>query len=288
MGDIFGYKGKKCVVTGTSSGMGKATAELLIELGADVYGMDVVEKEIKGLKFFKANLAEKADIDNVFSQLPKQFDKFFGVAGVSGMKNDFVTTMIINTVANRYIVDKYLLEGERIVNDGAIAICSSIAGGRWQKYTDEYVGMFDAKGSDWEGQVKYLNDLQKSYNGELVGPHAYTVSKRALTYFIKKSVYVAIKRGIRINGIGPGLTETGLINDFKQMVAGSPLETEGVSVIARPAAPKEMAGPLVFLNSDLATYITGEVILVAGGLDADIQAHGHVDIMDYPGLPEKK
>ena len=41
MQDYWGYKGKKCVVTGGSSGMGRAAAEMLVDLGAEVYGLDV-------------------------------------------------------------------------------------------------------------------------------------------------------------------------------------------------------------------------------------------------------
>ena len=43
MRDYWGYAGKVCVVTGVSSGMGKATAEMLLDLGAEVYGLDCVQ-----------------------------------------------------------------------------------------------------------------------------------------------------------------------------------------------------------------------------------------------------
>ena len=50
MKDYFGYQNKNVVVTGASSGMGKATAEMLVDLGAKVYALDWNECDVKGIK----------------------------------------------------------------------------------------------------------------------------------------------------------------------------------------------------------------------------------------------
>lgn len=49
MKDYFGYTGKVCVVTGAASGMGKATAEMLVDLGAMVYALDWAEVKVEGI-----------------------------------------------------------------------------------------------------------------------------------------------------------------------------------------------------------------------------------------------
>ena len=49
MKDYLGYTGKVCVVTGAASGMGKATAEMLVDLGAMVYALDWAEVKVEGL-----------------------------------------------------------------------------------------------------------------------------------------------------------------------------------------------------------------------------------------------
>ena len=104
MKDYFGYQGKVCVVTGASSGMGKAATEMLVDLGAKVYALDVNTCTVSGIeKFIAVNLADKNSIDSAFAQLPKSIDCFFGVAGVSGLTTDYPTTFNINFTANMYI-----------------------------------------------------------------------------------------------------------------------------------------------------------------------------------------
>jgi NAD(P)-dependent dehydrogenase (short-subunit alcohol dehydrogenase family) len=97
MKDYFGYADTVCVITGAASGMGKAATEMLVDLGAKVYALDVNEVTTPGIAgFVPVNLGEKAAIDAAFSNLPDRFDKFFGVAGFSGVKTDYHTTVTVN------------------------------------------------------------------------------------------------------------------------------------------------------------------------------------------------
>ena len=108
MKDFFGYDGKVCVVTGASSGMGKATTQMLVELGAKVYAIDMNPCQVEGIeKYLKCNLASKEDIDKTFKELPEKIDSFFGVAGLSGSKTDYRTTFDCNYTANMYITLYY-------------------------------------------------------------------------------------------------------------------------------------------------------------------------------------
>ena len=69
MKDYFGYNGKVCVVTGASSGMGKAAAEMLVDLGAKVYALDYNACPVEGIeKFVKVNLGDKNSIDGCFNR----------------------------------------------------------------------------------------------------------------------------------------------------------------------------------------------------------------------------
>ena len=68
MNDYLDYKNKICVVTGAASGIGKATVDLLSELEAQVYALDVNElPDMPNVTFYKTDLNSKESIDDVFS-----------------------------------------------------------------------------------------------------------------------------------------------------------------------------------------------------------------------------
>ena len=52
MKDVLGYEGKRVIVTGAASGMGAATAEILVDLGAEVHAIDIKKPDLSGLASF--------------------------------------------------------------------------------------------------------------------------------------------------------------------------------------------------------------------------------------------
>ncbi|MCL1849530.1 MAG: SDR family NAD(P)-dependent oxidoreductase, partial [Clostridiales bacterium] len=180
MKDYLNYGGAVCVVTGSASGMGKATTEMLVDLGAVVYALDVQEVTIPGIQLFiQTDLADKASIDQAFTQIPDKIDKFFGIAGVLHHP-DFVTSFTINFIANKYITEEYIIprltEGEY----GAIAYLDSVGGSRWAYHIDEYKDIVEAE--TWDGMVAAL---KAKPIGDKPGRGAYELSKRALNYYMK-------------------------------------------------------------------------------------------------------
>lgn len=270
MKDYFGYKGQVCVVTGAASGMGKATAEMLIDLGADVYALDVMEVTTPGIKsFIKVSLGEKDSIDKAFELLPNQMDKFFGIAGVSGVKTDYNTTVTINFIANKYITDEYLTK--RIKDGGAIAYIVSSGGLRWEKPENllEIKSVVEANG--WEETMTELNNLNQHATP---GPLGYVFSKRALNYYIATMVPVFGEKKVRVNGVLPAATQSGLTNEFAAMKGGMDKFLESTGFAGRLAEAREMAEPIVFLNSNMASYVSGVL------LDLDFG----INIMSVAGL----
>ncbi len=259
MKDYFGYKGQVCVVTGAASGMGKATTEMLVDLGADVYALDVMEVTTPGIKsFIKVSLGDKDSIDEAFKQIPEQIDKFFGIAGVSGVKTDFNTTVTINFVANKYITEEYL--ATRIKPGGAISYIVSTAGLRWEKPENlaEVKSVVESKG--WDQTVSELNALNQE-----VGPLGYSFSKRAMNYYIATIVPLFGEKKVRINGVLPAATQTGLTSEFVVMSGSMDNLMKSTGFAGRVAESKEMAEPIVFLNSDMASYISGVLLEVDFG-----------------------
>ena len=119
MKDYFGYAGKNCVVTGAGSGMGEATAKMLVELGAEVYALDIKPVTVQGIaQYIQVDLSEKASIDHAFQQLPGKIDRYFGIAGLRGAMMPFMTVAKINLIANKYICEDLL--PEKMDQGGAI------------------------------------------------------------------------------------------------------------------------------------------------------------------------
>lgn len=261
MKDYFNYEGKVCVVTGAASGMGKATAEMLVDLGAVVIAMDINTADIPGVKdFILVDLSKKESIDEAFAKVPETIDCYFGVAGLSGQKTSYYTTFSVDFIANKYITETYL---EKRMSAGAtIAYVSSTAGVSWKLTRPEYVGIM--KTGTWEETFAYMQKHFAPKDG--LGALAYLVAKRCINYYTVMKSEELTKRGIRVNAILPGSTATGMKEEFEKFVGGSEeglVKQNGAS--GRLATSEEMAGPLVFLNSDAASFISGALVDVDMG-----------------------
>ena len=250
MKNYFNYEGKNCVVTGASSGMGKATVEMLVDLGASVYALDLNECTVPGIKeFYKCNLANKNEIDETFAKLPEKIDSFFGVAGLSGSKTDYMTTFNCNYTANMYITLNYLKT--RMTKGDAIVFVSSTAGLNWKQFKKEQDKVVHA--STWEEVEKIVEPLAKI----AMPTFAYMYSKRCLSQFACEQAIELGKLGIRVNNVMPGSTDTGMKDEFEKMAGGEEALLAETGTAHRLASPEEMAYPIVFLNSDMTSFISG-------------------------------
>lgn len=259
MKDYLGYKDKVCVVTGAASGIGKATTELLIDLGAKVYAIDINVVEIPGVKsFFEVDLRNKDAIDMAFEEIPRQIDSFFGVAGLSGIKSNYYDTFTVNYIANKYITENYLKK--RMDRGSTIVYVTSLGGKHWEKYATEFSEFTVAK--TW---LDMTNALYKQANPNTLGVLAYPMSKRALNYYMVEQAMELSRRGIRVNALLPGSTDTASINDYAIMDGGLDKLIEDSGLVGRLANPQEIAEPLVFLNSDMARFISGYPMVVDYG-----------------------
>lgn len=267
MKDYFGYQDKVTVVTGASSGMGKATAEMLVDLGAKVYALDWNPCDVPGIeKFVQVNLSQKESIDQAFSNIPEHIDSFFGIAGVSGAKTDFLTTVSIDFIANKYMTEKYLTK--RMRKGGSIAYMTSTAGLPWQEEGNRKVYEPIVKTTSWEDTVNTINATGLQY---LPGGLGYSFSKMAMNYYTVTSQQVFGPLGIRVNSVLPGSTQTGMKKEFEAMAGGMDNLLSFCGYANRLAESREMAEPIVFLNSAMASYISGELFIVDYGNSAEVE-----------------
>lgn len=281
MKDYFGYKGKKCVVTGAATGMGAAGVDMMLDLGAEVYTLDIAEVEAPVHKKIQVDLSDKTAIDEAFEELPDNFDKFFGFAGVGGVREDFVLTVKVNFLANKYMTDEYL--AERINPGGAIAYISSIGGIGWLEYRDEFEDVVEAQTYDEAVKlVEAKNVLKAQMPPGMLG---YVFAKRALIYYSKIMVAEFAKDDIRINTVSPGITQTPLLEkDWMPAFGAEGIEAGNLGARDRYAEPREMAEPIVFMNSDMASYISGQDLKVDYGFKA-LRDIGRENDRYYAGAP---
>lgn len=250
MKDYFKYKGKVCVVTGASSGMGRATAEMLVDLGAKVYALDLNECSVEGVeKFIKCNLSVKKEIDAAFEEIPEHIDCFFGVAGLSGAKTDYRTTFDCNYTANMYITLNYLKK--RMNKGDSIVYCTSTAGLEWKRFRKEQKRVLEC--TTWKEVVEATSKLAKTAPSTF----AYMYSKRCLSEFACMKAVEFAKKGIRINNVLPASTDTGMKQEFQDMVGGEENLIKEAGLAGRLASSEEMASAMVYLNSDMASFVSG-------------------------------
>jgi NAD(P)-dependent dehydrogenase (short-subunit alcohol dehydrogenase family) len=98
---------------------------------------------------------------------------------------------------------------------------------------------------------------------------AYDMSKGALVMLTKSLAVSLADHGIRVNGVAPGLIKTPLTSQWMESKDRSMIEHyEKKILLRRVGTPEDVAGAAVFLCSDAAGYITGETIVIDGGLTA--------------------
>ena len=250
MKDYLGYAEKKCVVIGGSSGMGKACTEMLLDLGAEVYVLDIMPCDVPGVTFYEADLQDREGLKAVFEKLPK-FDKFFGWAGVSG-KFEKGAMVAINILSYMYILDELLYD--KMNEHGAALFNVSIAGEGWESSYEKYKYFFE---HSYEESIEWARNEAKG--------SVYVLTKQALNYYVVVKHFEKYgEKWIRLNCISPGLTKSRLRQDF---VDGYPGPAEDISgtALKRDAEVHDQARAGIAINSDLFGYVAGTITYVDGG-----------------------
>ena len=238
----FSLEGHAALVTGSSQGIGLAMGKALQEAGAKVvfHGLpDTVEglssyvkadlMEIEGpQKLVEAAFALEPGLDTLICNA----GSFFDLPLLEMTRERWDKTMQLNLASTFFTAQAFARRLVAEKRGGSIVITSSTNG-------------FQAEADSC----------------------AYDASKGALVMLTKSLAIALADHGIRVNGVAPGLIKTPLTSTLMESRDRSILDHyEKKILLRRVGTPQDVAGATVFLCSPAASYITGEIIVVDGGL----------------------
>lgn len=243
----FSLIGKTILVTGASSGIGKATAIECSKLGANVIITARNEDRLKETlelmcktkelahKLIIADLANKEDLEKLIYEIPS-LDGISLNAGIvktvpiKFIKEDELDSLLqINLVSEVFLIQG-LIKKKKINNNASVVFTSSIGG------------------------VQMVT----------VGNTMYSISKGGLNAFMKAFALEFATKGIRSNSVNPGMIDTNILSsgtisdeDLKKNIEKYPLGRHG--------RPEEVAWAIIYLLSDASSFTTGQNLIIDGG-----------------------
>ena len=242
---MLDFTNKVVIVTGSARGIGRTLAEEFARCGANVVITDLdqatceqVAGEISPNALgVKANVTVAADVDGLMQAALDRFGRVDVVVNNAGITRD--TLMIRMDEKDWYMVLDINLKGAFLVTKAAARIMMKQRTGRIVNISS-VVGL--------TGNVGQSN---------------YSASKAGLIGLTKSSAKELCTRGITVNAVAPGFIETEMTHQLPEAARQAFLDR---ALVKRPGTPIDVAAAVLFLASDEAAYITGQVLAVDGGL----------------------
>ena len=253
-------KGKVVLITGGAGGIGKATALLFLQNGAHVILVDLKEEALvvarKDLQQYEnqlytisADVTNEQDVANYARETIENFGKidvFFNNARISGPfamikdldKEQFDLLLNIN-VTGVFLGLKYVIQQMELQQFGSIINTASNAA---------YIGS--------------------------AGMAGYIASKHAVAGLTKTAALEVAASGIRVNAVAPAAIDTQMLFDIQTNISPENPDIAGEAIkqgipIGRFGTPLEVAQIVYFLASDAASFVTGSLYNVDGGMQAN-------------------
>ena len=254
MATPFSYEGKRVVVSGGGgAGMGAAAVEGLVELGAEVHVLDLTDAPVPVASHQVVDLREPDAVAAAVDKIGGQIDSQFNCAGLPGPPFPDLDTMLVNFAAPRHLTS---LVVPHMTNGGSICSISSTAGSGYLLNLEKWMPLVDTP--DFASAKAWC----EAHPDDIVG--AYGQSKESLIIWTMKAAMDLNAKGIRLNCISPGPTDTPMMPAFEDM-AGAQVIDLFAQGLGRRSTPAEQGWPMIFLNCDGASYISGENVNTDGG-----------------------
>lgn len=238
--DIAGaldFSGRQVLVTGGSDGIGLGIARAFEAAGAAVTitgtrPAEAYDNDFTGLKFIQLNVVDAASVEALAAKVDR-------------------LDVLINSVGTvLYESREFERDGfEQVISvnlTGIMHLCTALA----------------EKLAESGGSIVNLDSLT-AHQAARNNP-AYSASKAGLLHLNRALAIRWGKKGVRVNGIGPGVVPTKITENWAKDETAQMIEAR--MPLGRLGTPDDMAGVALFLASPLASYVTGQSIPVDGGL----------------------
>jgi len=244
------FENKVVLVTGSSQGIGKAIALKFASLGAKIALNDIpmAEENLKTTveevktagspeaKYFLADVSSYSDVEKMMAAIQQEFGRLDVLVNNAGITKDR-TLAKMTTEEWQKVID---------INLTSVFNCSKLA-----------LPMIIAN----QGNIVSISSFS-ALRGNF-GQTNYTATKAGIIGFTKTLSKEVGKFGVRVNAVAPGFIES-------KMTDAMPEETKAMVKrlisLGRTGKPEEVAKVIVFLASDEASYVTGNVVNIDGGL----------------------
>jgi 3-oxoacyl-[acyl-carrier protein] reductase len=242
-------KGRVAIVTGSSRGIGRASALALAKEGINVV-VNYLEHEKEAEE--TVDVIRKMDCQSLKVQADVcKVDDVLKMVEIA-MKTFGRIDILVNNAG--IVRDRTLLKMEPIEWENVLAT--------------NLTGIFNCTKAVLETMLKQKSGRIINISSVVgqrgnFGQTNYAASKAGIIGFTKSLARELASKGITVNAIAPGFTETSLVKNLPEKVKTQLLEQIPMRRFAKPA---EIAAVVVFLASDASSYVTGQVINVNGGL----------------------
>ena len=242
-------EGKVSLVTGGSRGIGRAIATALADAGADVaftyhHSRESAEALAKTLsekgvrcKGYQADVASPEEMQKVVQEVIKELGH--------------ITILVNNAGINR---DKSFLKMTKDMWEEVVHV--NLDG---VFYTTQLVAQ-DMVGAGWGRIINISSIVGQTGN---FGQANYAATKGAIISFTESLARELARKGITVNAVAPGFIETDMLKGMPEAAVN---QVKAMTPMGRLGKPEEIADAVVFLASPRASYVTGQVLGVNGGM----------------------
>ena len=232
---------KIAVVTGASNGIGKSITEVFIENGAKVIGLDIVESASwnNHLTMLKADVSSTTDCEKVYEVIQGLTDHVDILVNCAGITRDAMTRKMTEEQFDQVIA----------VNLKGVWNLTRLIGPAMQ--------------ARQQGSIINISSVVGVFGN--IGQANYAATKAGVIGMTKSwAKEFALKGGnVRVNAVAPGYTMTNMMKTVPENLLE---KFRSQTMLGRLAELVEIANAVLFLASDLSSYVTGEVLNVNGGM----------------------